>query len=95
MKKYIILALAAMIMTACLDKEPQDFTSPSTWYSNQDELEMALATVYDPLRDVYSDYISVYLSQATSSRVSVSTAATTVLSLITVSSASVSIRKKR
>jgi hypothetical protein len=26
---------------------------------------MALATVYDPLRDVYSDYISVYLSQAT------------------------------
>ena len=65
MKKYIILALAAMIMTACLDKEPQDFTSPSTWYSNQDELEMALATVYDPLRDVYSDYISVYLSQAT------------------------------
>ena len=51
--------------SACLDKEPQDFTSPSTWYSNQDELEMALATVYDPLRDVYSDYISVYLSQAT------------------------------
>ena len=54
-----------MMTSACLDKEPQDFTSPSTWYSNQDELEMALATVYDPLRDVYSDYISVYLSQAT------------------------------
>ena len=54
-----------MMTSACLDKEPQDFTSPSTWYSNQDELEIALATVYDPLRDVYSDYISVYLSQAT------------------------------
>ena len=65
MKKYIVWAMAAMMMTACLDKEPQDFTSPSTWYSNQDELEMALANVYDPLRDVYSDYISVYLSQAT------------------------------
>lgn len=65
MKKYIILAMVAMMTSACLDKEPQDFTSPSTWYSNQDELEMALATVYDPLRDVYSDYISVYLSQAT------------------------------
>lgn len=65
MKKYIILAVVAMMTSACLDKEPQDFTSPSTWYSNQDELEMALATVYDPLRDVYSDYISVYLSQAT------------------------------
>ena len=65
MKKYIILAMVAIMTSACLDKEPQDFTSPSTWYSNQDELEMALATVYDPLRDVYSDYISVYLSQAT------------------------------
>ena len=65
MKKHIILAMVAMMTSACLDKEPQDFTSPSTWYSNQDELEMALATVYDPLRDVYSDYISVYLSQAT------------------------------
>ena len=65
MKKYIILAMVAMMTSACLDKEPQEFTSPSTWYSNQDELEMALATVYDPLRDVYSDYISVYLSQAT------------------------------
>ena len=30
-----------------------------------DELEMALAGVYDPLRDLYSDYLSVQLSQAT------------------------------
>ena len=65
MKKYIILATAAIMTTACLNKEPQDFTSPSTWYSNQAELEMALAKVYDPLRNVYSDYISVYISQAT------------------------------
>ena len=61
MKKYIILAMAVVMMTACLDKEPQDFTSPSTWYSSQNELEMALATVYDPLRDVYSDITSAYI----------------------------------
>lgn len=65
MKKYIILAAAAIMTTACLNKEPQDFTSPSTWYSNHEELDMALAKVYDPLRNVYSDYISVYISQAT------------------------------
>lgn len=64
-KRYSLVFVTVFITGSCLDTEPQDFTSPSTWYSNQDELEKALATVYDPLRDVYSVYISVYMSQAT------------------------------
>lgn len=65
MKKIFILIITTLITFSCLDLQPQDFTSPSTWYSNQDELEKSLAGVYDALRDVYSDYFSVQLSQAT------------------------------
>ena len=66
MKRFIILFLAgAALMTSCLDTEPLDFTAPSTWYSNQEELESALAAVYDPLRNCYSVYLSVEFSQGT------------------------------
>ncbi len=64
MKKIFAIISIACAALSCLELQPQDFTSPSTWYSNQDELEKALAGVYDPLRDLYSDYLSVQLSQA-------------------------------
>jgi len=65
MKRIFTIVLIVFTTLSCLDQRPLDFTAPSTWYSNQDELEMALAGVYDPLRDLYSDYLSVQLSQAT------------------------------
>ena len=65
MKRLPILFLAAFAFTACLDTEPEDFTSPSTWYKNQKELEASLASVYDPLRNCYSTYLSVEFSQGT------------------------------
>ena len=64
MKKIFAIISTAFVAFSCLDLQPQDFTSPSTWYSNQDELEKALAGVYDPLRDLYADYLSVHFSQA-------------------------------
>lgn len=63
MKRLSLLVLAAFAFTACLDTLPEDFTSPSTWYKNQKELEASLASVYDPLRDCYSVYLSVEFSQ--------------------------------
>ncbi|WP_418992568.1 RagB/SusD family nutrient uptake outer membrane protein [Alistipes sp.] len=63
MKRSILLLLVASACAACLDTQPEDFTSPSTWYRNEKELEAALATVYDPLRDVYGLYLSVEFSQ--------------------------------
>lgn len=63
MKRLSILLLAAFAFTACLDTQPEDFTSPSTWYKNEKELEASLASVYDALRDCYSVYLSVEFSQ--------------------------------
>lgn len=65
MKKIFSLISTTFVMLSCLELQPQDFTSPSTWYSNQKELESALAGVYDPLRDLYCDYLSVQLALAT------------------------------
>ena len=66
MKRFLILfAAGAMAVTSCLDTEPLDFTAPSTWYQNQEQLESALAAVYDPLRNCYSVYLSVEFSQGT------------------------------
>lgn len=65
MKKIFAIISTAFVAFSCLDLQPQDFTSPSTWYSNQDELEKALAGVYDPLRDTYTANLSVIFAQAT------------------------------
>ena len=65
MKRFWILFVSAFTLASCLDTEPYDFTSPSTWYKNQSELETALAAVYDPLRNCYSVYLSVEFSQGT------------------------------
>lgn len=65
MKRILILFVSVFTLTSCLDTEPYDFTSPSTWYKNQSELESALAAIYDPLRNCYSVYLSVEFSQGT------------------------------
>lgn len=65
MKRILILFVSVVMLTSCLDTEPYDFTSPSTWYRNQEELESALAAIYDPLRNCYSVYLSVEFSQGT------------------------------
>ena len=58
-RKYIfvyILGLLGLFLSACqkiLDKEPTDFVQPENYYNSENDLNFALAGVYDPLGSEY------------------------------------------
>lgn len=70
MKKVIYLLLALTLgSTSCsyLDVEPQDFASPNNFYKNKDQIDQALAGVYQTLAspDLYGEsYLGLYGLQA-------------------------------
>src|SRR4051812_24604958 len=57
MKQIIIYLLIVSVISSCgkiLDKEPLDFVEPANYYRNEQELNLALAGVYDPLGNEYT-----------------------------------------
>lgn len=62
-RKLIYIIATVMIFGSCsdmLDKEPIDFTGPTTWYQNREELEMALAATYNYLQMSYEMPLAVW-----------------------------------
>ena len=66
-RKLIYSILTTMIFCSCndmLDKDPIDFTGPTTWYQNQEELEMSLAATYNYLQMSYEMPLAVWFPMA-------------------------------
>jgi len=58
LKPIAILLAAVGMLYSCddkLDTEPESFVAPETFYSNQEELDNALAGVYDGMQLTYND----------------------------------------
>ena len=68
MKKYIIYLFAILLFApSCsdlLDTDPEDFTAPSTFYTNEKELDEALMAVYNPLLQ-YALNLSAFMPMGT------------------------------
>lgn len=61
MKKLILFVFAAISLLSCddfLNLKPKDFTSPTNYYTNEDDLNHAIATVYSTGLSMYTKYLS-------------------------------------
>lgn len=56
MKRLLLFLIMLQLFSSCsklLDKKPTDFVTPENFYNSEEELNMALASVYDPLGNEY------------------------------------------
>lgn len=56
MKRFLLLLWTLQAVSSCnkiLDKSPTDFVEPANYYNSENDLQLALAAVYDPLGNEY------------------------------------------
>lgn len=86
MKKIVTLIILTITLLSCsdfLDIKPKDFTSPTNYYSNEDDLNHAIATVYNTGLSMYGRYLSSQFPLGTDEGFFKNTSSTTSFDIMT------------